>query len=50
MPEEKTEAEKDSAANIKDEEATEHGPRGNVHSEKDETGPTDQYAPPPMPN
>ena len=36
------------ADEIKQEEATQHGPRGNVHSEADE--PVDQDMPPPLPN
>ena len=37
-----------SADAIKGEEATLHGPRGNVHSEAD--APVDQDMPPPMPS
>ena len=49
MPDtEKTQAEKN-AELIKQEEATTHTPRGNVHSEE-ESGVADQHAPPPMPH
>lgn len=36
------------ADEIKGEEATQHGPRGNVHSEAD--APVDQDMPPPLPS
>ncbi len=49
MPEEKTEAEEQaSAAEIKDVDATQGGPRGNVHSEEEDAPPMPDV--PPMPN